>query len=677
MPDCFSILKTLNIDEPTTLKSARKLMERLVDCFTPEQNNFTPSHDTRTESVLDTTKQFTTDEIFNSREALVNWSRVQGRKCGIVVVIKRSDGAGKIITRRARVTLGCERGGHYIKKSNVDSDDEQPMNSKANLKGLNIGPGDEWKVEVICGVHNHHSAKYLEGHSYAGRLSKEENNLLMDMSKSLVRPKDILYTIKRRDGKNVTTMKTIYNARHKSRVVEKAVDLRCNYCYVDYLITNIFIGIGQMTPIVCVMKACKGILKKGEKWEQFIVLWNMLVSAKTEVDYERNLLEMDRIFEGKYSKALDYVKVNWLKEYKDRFVAVWTDTCMHFGNTTSNRAESAHSQLKRQLGTSQCNFETSWAKIHAMLVLQHTEIKASFEKSQSFVQHEFNRVSLLKDLIGNDPDTKRHIGMKLQEIMDPKSSTLREPQVKIKTKGRPSNFDKSTRRLPSAFELVESDCNRKSLTLSNGVVYTKPPPKKRKKQTPPLTVHKQQIVNPEDLTQQYNEKLPAAIRPFIMGAKDVKSDGNCGFRAIAGLLGYGENSWRKSVESKREVEYRLDYFDDYPLEDRWMLIPEMGYLIANCYNVVLMHFSNAISLMFLPTESHPLPEYQRREISIRLVEKHFVQLHLQPHHPMPPVINRWLDISNLKAFDWYSPYRDRIDNWKELTGSFDVHLEVY
>ncbi|CAL8154076.1 unnamed protein product [Prunus armeniaca] len=109
---------------------------------------------------------------------------------------------------------------------------------------------------------------------------------------------------------------------------------------------------------------------------------------------------MDRIFEGKYSKTLDYVKVNWLKEYKDRFVAVWIDTCMHFGNTTSNRAESAHSKLKRQLSTSQCNFKTSWAKIHAMLVLKHIEIKASFERSQSFVQHEFNKVSLLKDLIG-------------------------------------------------------------------------------------------------------------------------------------------------------------------------------------------------------------------------------------------------------------------------------------
>ncbi|BBH02463.1 Myzus persicae-induced lipase 1 [Prunus dulcis] len=289
----------------------------------------------------------------------------------------------------------------YIKKPTVDSDDEQPMNSNTDvyidhwkkkgpkstgtkkcgcsfqLKGLNIGHGDEWKVGVVCGVHNHHYAEYHEGHSYAGQLSKEENNLLVDMSKSLVRPKDILYTIKRRDGKNVTTIRTIYNARHKSRVVEMQLML----C--------------KLSDHKCVMKACKGILKNGEKWEQFIVLWNMLVLAKPEVDYERNLHEMDRIFEGKYSKALAYVKFNWLKEYKNRFVAVWADTCMHFSNTTSNRAESAHSKLKRQLGTSRCNFETSWAKIHTMLVLQNTAIKASFERSQSFVQHEFNKMQRL------------------------------------------------------------------------------------------------------------------------------------------------------------------------------------------------------------------------------------------------------------------------------------------
>jgi len=34
-------------------------------------------------------------------------------------------------------------------------------------------------------------------------------------------------------------------------------------------------------------------------------------------------------------------------------------------------------------------FETSWGKIHALLELQHTEIKASSEKSINMVLHNF------------------------------------------------------------------------------------------------------------------------------------------------------------------------------------------------------------------------------------------------------------------------------------------------
>ena len=44
---------------------------------------------------------------------------------------------------------------------------------------------------------------------------------MVDMSKSMVRPKDILATLKQRSELNVTTMKTIYNARHRHRVVER------------------------------------------------------------------------------------------------------------------------------------------------------------------------------------------------------------------------------------------------------------------------------------------------------------------------------------------------------------------------------------------------------------------------------------------------------------------------
>ena len=62
---------------------------------------------------------------------------------------------------------------------------------------------------------------------------------------------------------------------------------------------------------------------------------------------------------------------------------------MHLGNTTLNSAESAHAKLKRYLSSSLGKFDTSWAKIHALLELQHTEIKASFEKSINVILYNF------------------------------------------------------------------------------------------------------------------------------------------------------------------------------------------------------------------------------------------------------------------------------------------------
>ncbi|CAL8994263.1 unnamed protein product, partial [Prunus brigantina] len=176
--------------------------------------------------------------IFNSRDALLRWAREQGKLNNIVIVIKRSDygGEGK---RRPRVILACERNSNYkscksSETTDIRSDANSDMKKCARdtgtkkcgcpflLKGVNIGDGDDWKLEVVCGVHNHPISEYLQGHSFVGRLTEEENALLVDMSKSLVKPRDILVTIKDRDAMNVSTMKTIYNARIRNRTKEFA-----------------------------------------------------------------------------------------------------------------------------------------------------------------------------------------------------------------------------------------------------------------------------------------------------------------------------------------------------------------------------------------------------------------------------------------------------------------------
>ena len=72
---------------------------------------------------------------------------------------------------------------------------------------------DDWVLKVVCGVLNHPDAEHLEGHSYAGRLSKEKTLLLIDMSTSMVHPKYILLTLKKKNPNNISTIKNIYNAR--------------------------------------------------------------------------------------------------------------------------------------------------------------------------------------------------------------------------------------------------------------------------------------------------------------------------------------------------------------------------------------------------------------------------------------------------------------------------------
>ena len=69
-------------------------------------------------------------------------------------------------------------------------------------------------VKLICGVHNHEMTKSLVGHPYAGRLTKDEKIVVVDMTKSMLKPRNILLTLKEHNANSYTTIKQIYNARH-------------------------------------------------------------------------------------------------------------------------------------------------------------------------------------------------------------------------------------------------------------------------------------------------------------------------------------------------------------------------------------------------------------------------------------------------------------------------------
>ena len=379
------------------------------------------------------------------------------------------------------------------------------------------------------------------------------------------------------------------------------------------------------------------------------------------------------------------------------------------------RAESAHAKLKRHLGSSQGDFESSWNVINALIELQHTEIKASFERSISVVEHQFNNAmfkelrgmvsraslnmilmefkratqvdidkgicgcvnrtsyglpcahelgqlikegrtipldsvhshwrkldtvtdnvsseltisteidSILRQFADCDEAGKIALKRKLRELACLATTSMCPPLEKVKGKGRPSlKINLSTKRAPSSFEIVESAHDSTSPATACSV---KAPKEKKLK---------------------YIKCFPHQIREHIVNIMDVKADGHCGYRSIAGLLGMGEDGWATvrhdlvrelhtfhdeyvqlygSIDRVAELVYSLSWFDSFAPYDRWMTLPDMGHLIASRYNIVLVHLSIRQCLTYLPLRSVSPAPLHHKLIALGFVEDcHFVQV---------------------------------------------------
>lgn len=526
------------------------------------------------EDDVDFTSAFTTDMVFNSREELVEWIRDTGKRNGLVIVIKKSDVGGD--GRRPRITFACERSGAYRRKYAEGQTPKRPKTTGTKkcgcpflLKGHKLDTDDDWILKVVCGVHNHPVTQHVEGHSYAGRLTEQEANILVDLSRSNISPKEILQTLKQRDMHNVSTIKAIYNARHKYRVGEQVGQLHMHQlldklrkhgyiewhryndetdCFKDLFWAHPFaVGLLRAFPTVlmidCTYKTsmypfsfleivgvtsteltfsiafayleserddnytwalerlrsmmeddalprvivtdkdlalmstiravfpratnllcrwhisknisvnCKKLFETKERWEAFICSWNVLVLSVTEQEYMQHLSAMESDF-SRYPQAIDNVKQTWLVNYKEKFVAAWTDLAMHFGNVTMNRGETTHTKLKRLLAVPQGNFETSWAKVHSLLEQQHYEIKASFERSSTIVQHNF-KFPIFEELRG-------FVSLNAMNIILGESE--RADSVGLNASACGCVF-RRTHGLPCAHEIAEYKHERRSIPL--------------------------------------------------------------------------------------------------------------------------------------------------------------------------------------------------------------------
>ncbi|XVF71181.1 hypothetical protein PTKIN_Ptkin12aG0015800 [Pterospermum kingtungense] len=184
------------------------------------------------------------------------------------------------------------------------------------------------------------------------------------------------------------------------------------------------------------------------------------------------------------------------------------------------------------------------------------------------------------------------------------------------------------------------------------------------------------------------DSFPSFIQQYVVDIIDVKSDGHCGFRAIAALLGFGEDDWsqvRKDLIT--ELSNFRSFYDSFYGSDaivaelldalscfiipapckNWMTLPDMGHLVATRYNVVLVHISKKQCFTYLPLRSSPPSLLQHREIVIGFVDNnHFVQVSMHPNSPIPPIVPNWRSFRHECAVGWEALYLRRIEAFDSI-----------
>ncbi|CAH1415144.1 unnamed protein product [Lactuca virosa] len=186
---------------------------------------------------------------------------------------------------------------------------------------------DGWTLMVICDLHNHPPAEYMEGHAFAMRLKEHKKQLVADLTNQNVSPHDILSILKECDENNVSTLKTIYNERLKIRSSR-------NY---------------GKTPMQVLMEILN---------EKYFVT------------------------EFSVNNVLNYLDEVWLNKYKEMFVLVWIDQHLNFGQRTTNRVESAHSNLKKYLDGTNSSLDKFIGCLDRFVRSQLPSIHDSLEKNR-------------------------------------------------------------------------------------------------------------------------------------------------------------------------------------------------------------------------------------------------------------------------------------------------------
>ncbi|XP_028186404.1 protein FAR1-RELATED SEQUENCE 6-like [Glycine soja] len=495
--------------------------------------------------------------VFECREDVLRWARSVVHENGFVAVILRSDTNTGSRGRSTFVLIGCEMSGEYkcTKKEFIRRDTEtRKCGCPFKLRCKPVAGGEGWMVKLICGVHNHELAKSLVGHPYAGRLTKVEKTLIADMTKSMVKPRNILLTLKEHNVNSCTTIKQIYNARSAFRSSIRGSDLEMqhlmkllerdqyiywhrikdedvvrdifwchpdsvklvNACNLVFLIDNTYktnryrlslLDFVGMTPTGMTFSAGFAYVK-GERV-------NNLVWALQRF---RGLFLKRDALPGVIVTNRDQALMNAVKDIAAEFERV------HYAGKNPS---SCGCVVRTTLGLP-CACELS-KYVGGCIPLDSIHMfwrRLSFS-DQGLSEPEVGIKDVMKTIYQKfeelDVCGKFTLRSKLWEIAYPDQNSMCPPPAKVNTKWAPkkttSRNPRSTKRDPSYWEYVDAFESKQNSNSSVRRTASSSEQPIRRTMMPML------------------DQFQPFMHDFIDKIVDVKGDGNCGYRSVADLLG--------------------------------------------------------------------------------------------------------------------------------------------
>ncbi|XP_052724909.1 protein FAR1-RELATED SEQUENCE 5-like isoform X2 [Vigna angularis] len=465
----------------------------------------------------------------------------------------------------------------------------------------------------MCGHHNHELAETLVGHPYAGRLNTSEKSLLVDMTKSKVTPANILLTLKQNNDRNVTTIKQIYNARHAYKR-----SLR-----------------GSITELQQLM-----MLLDRDKY----IHWSRCADDSkvvtdlfwTHPDAVKLLNSFNVVFMMDYTYKTNRYRLPLLE------IVGMTSTGLTFSAAFAFLSTERQSNFTWALEKLKGLFLTSEGGPKVIvtdrdLALMNA-ISSVFPESYQMLCrfHILKNVKAKCKMLVHSTEVWEVLMDAWENVMDCADESLFAEYV--------NGFEYASRSWPLFFEYVNQ-----------------------------------------------NWIIPYSTYFVKFWTNKVMHLGNTTTnRCIAALLGLGEDSWPvvrnelyKELSSWRD-EYaslvggydRLEELRTSLLvqslsaanKSKWMTLPDIGYAIANRYNVILVCLSYSQSYTIFPLRSTPPSDItQHRLICIGHVHGcHFVQVKLQECCPLPTVNIMSSTHCYPEARAWSSIYTSRMHAFEQL-----------